>query len=289
MGQCSPASSQLGPLWIPKTPQNHQERLYDDISKVFADSEMNPIRPHRFVAIQLEQQVPHSFRVDWELVILAVMAPQLRAQRPFIIHAEDRGKWIRNWLNSGIQRVVDNNVNWCPSETYTGTDAIQKVHNDVVSGIEYTLGKFADDTKLSGAIDAPEGQAAIQRNLSKWAHESLRRFNKAKDKVLHLDQDIARYQYRLWDEQMESSPDKTDFGVIVDERLDMTWYCALAAQKAQKLYPGLHQKQHRQQVKGGDSAPLLHSCETPTGVLHPALGSSAQEEHGPGVSPEEAH
>jgi len=36
-------------------------------------------------------------------------------------------------------------------------------------------------------------------------------------------------------------------------------------------YPGLHQEKRVQQGKGGDSAPLLHSGETPPGVLHQAL------------------
>jgi len=36
-----------------------------------------------------------------------------------------------------------------------------------------------------------------------------------------------------------------------------------------------------QQVNRGDSAPLLHSGETPPGVLRPALDPSAQERHGP--------
>jgi len=48
-----------------------------------------------------------------------------------------------------------------------------------------------------------------------------------------------------------------------------------------QLYPGLHQKQHGQQVQGGDSALLLHSGEIPPGVLRPALQPSAQERHGP--------
>jgi len=55
-------------------------------------------------------------------------------------------------------------------------------------------------------------------------------------------------------------------------------------------YPGLHQKQHGQQVKGGDSAALLCSGESPPKVLHPALEPWAQERHGAvGVHPKESH
>ena len=86
--------------------------------------------------------------------------------------------------------------------------------SDLDSEIECTFSKLADNTKMSGAADTPEGQNAIQRDLvklEKCTCVNLVRFNKAKCKVPHLCQGNPWYQYRLGDHGIESNPARRTF------------------------------------------------------------------------------
>jgi len=86
---------------------------------------------------------------------------------------------------------------------------------------------------------------------------------------------------------MESRPAEKDWGLLVDEKLDMSQQCALAAQKANHILSCI-----KRSVASRLREVILPLCsgETPAGVLRPALEPSAQEGHGTvGAALEEGH
>ncbi|KAJ7410216.1 rna-directed dna polymerase from mobile element jockey-like [Pitangus sulphuratus] len=124
------------------------------------------------------------------------------------------------------------------------------------TGIECTPSKFANDTKLCGAVDLLGGRDAFQRVLDRFEClcMNLMRFSKAKCKVLHMGWANPKHKYRPRGEWLETSSEKRDLRVLADEKLNLTQQCALAARKADHIL-------------GSDSAPLLCSHETSPGVL----------------------
>jgi len=114
-------------------------------------------------------------------------------------------------------------------------------------------------------------RSAVQRELDRleeWARENLMEFKKAKCKVLRMGWGSPKHKSRLGREWIESSCAKKDFWVLVDEKLNVTRQCTLAAQKANHIL-GCIKRSVASRTREGILPLCLAPVRPPPGVLCP--------------------
>jgi hypothetical protein len=159
---------------------------------------------------------------------------------------EKMARWIEQWLDNRVQRVVvkgsasewSSVTSGVPQGSVLGPTLFILYVNDIEENITSSVLKFADDTKIFYPVDRSEASFTLQddlHNLSTWSSKWQMLFNVDKCGCMHLGYGNPHYDYFLDDTVMRSVEEEKDLGVIMHSSLKFSQHCASAVKKANRV------------------------------------------------------
>ena len=161
--------------------------------------------------------------------------------------------WIKAWLEDRVQRVVLNGEasDWAavlsgvPQGSVLGPLLFLIFINDLdeAGSAAEIIRKFADDTKVAQPIryrngGGGSGQHKLQEALNglvEWADQWGMSFNVLKCKVMHVGRDNTRAAYFMGGQQLDTTEEERDLGVVMSNKLKPGPQCLKAAKTGQQV------------------------------------------------------
>ena len=154
--------------------------------------------------------------------------------------------WISEWLKDRKQKVGIRGVlsDWAevlsgvPQGSVLGPLLFLIYINDLESGIDNWILKFADDTKIFSQITNDNDRKVLQEDLSKlisWSEKWQMLFNNSKCKVMHVGKSQKQYAYYMNSQQLEEVTQEKDLGIIISNDLKVSQQCQAATSKATRI------------------------------------------------------
>ncbi len=156
------------------------------------------------------------------------------------------GNWIDDWLHNRKQRVVVNGESspWSPvtsgvpQGSVLGPILFIIYINDLDVGLNNTVSKFADDTKIGNAIVTEDDRAKLQEDLNKiaeWSEKWQMPFNVSKCQMLQVGHSNKKYEYDMMGQKIVATPSVKDLGITISKNLKFSQHCNEAAKKANRI------------------------------------------------------
>ncbi|MCQ7056700.1 reverse transcriptase domain-containing protein, partial [Clostridioides difficile] len=154
--------------------------------------------------------------------------------------------WIEDWLKNRTQRVVLNGeaselvevASGVPQGSVLGPLLFLIYVNDIDTGLNSAIAKFADDTKLGGSAVSEEECSTLQRDLNNifiWSKTWGMNFNVEKCKVIHIGHNNINFPYTIDNRPLKVVSEEKDLGVIVSSDLKFHKQCVEQCKKANRI------------------------------------------------------